>query len=176
MGEKKDIRVFFALWPNQALRRSLNRASAGLALRPPARRVPDANLHMTLHFIGNVYLEQLDCLRQQARKVRAPGFDLCIDTQGCFGKARVGWFGCSEVPDKLRQLHQQLGRRLRHCQYQPEARRYNPHVTVARKTRSLPGDVEFEPMPWRVENFVLVESKTTDIGVEYRVIETYPLT
>ncbi len=176
MRENKDIRIFFALWPDQALRESLNRAANTLPVQRPARRVPDYNLHLTLHFIGNVYLEQLDCLQQQARKVKTPGFDLCLDTHGCFDKARVGWLGCSEVPDRLRQLHQELGRRLRRCEFQPEARRYNPHVTVARKIRSVPEHIDFEAMLWRVKNFVLIESKAVADGVKYRVIETYPLT
>ncbi len=175
MREKKDIRVFFALWPDAVLRDSLSRAGKSLPLQPPARRVPDYNLHLTLHFIGNVYLHQLACLRQQARRVKATGFDLVIDTQGCFGKARVAWLGCSEVPAALQRLHQQLGRRLRQCEYQPEGRHYNPHVTVARKMTSVPEQTEFSALPWRVENFVLIESKATDIGVKYRVIETYPL-
>lgn len=176
MREKKDVRVFFALWPNEALRESLNRAAHSLPVRPPARRVPDYNLHLTLHFIGNVYLQQLACLQQQARKVKTPGFDLCIDTQGCFSKAMVGWLGCSELPGRLRQLHQELGRRLRQCEFQPETRPYNPHLTVARKIRSLPDDADYDPLPWRVDNFVLIESKATDNGVKYRVLETYPLT
>lgn len=167
--------MFFALWPDDDLREALNQAAGKLPLLPPARRVPDYNLHLTLHFIGNVYLEQLGCLQRQARKVKAPGFDLCIDTQGCFARARVGWLGCSEVPDRLRQLHQELGRCLRSCEFQPETRRYNPHVTVLRKTRSMPGQASFQPMPWRVKNFVLIESKAVDNGVKYRVIETYPL-
>ncbi len=176
MRENKDKRIFFALWPDDSLRQSLNCAANTIPVPAPARRVADYNLHMTLHFIGNVDFEQLDCLRRQARKVRAPGFDLCLDTQGCFGRARVAWLGCSEVPARLRQLHQELGRRLRHCEFRPEARRYNPHVTVARKIRSIPTDADFEPLPWRVENFVLVESKADADGVKYSVIETFPLT
>ncbi len=176
MRREKAKRIFFALWPQDTLRQSLNRAAHTLALQAPARRVADYNLHLTLHFIGNVSLEQLDCMKRQARKVRAPGFDLCVDSQGCFSKAAVGWLGCSEVPLRLRQLHQELGRRLRRCEFQPEARRYSPHVTVARKIRTMPTDTAFEPLRWRVENFVLVESQSCADGVKYSVIETYPLT
>ena len=112
MRREKAKRIFFALWPQDTLRQSLNRAAHTLALQAPARRVADYNLHLTLHFIGNVSLEQLGCMKRQARKVRAPGFDLSVDRQGCFSKAAVGWLGCSEVPLRLRQLHQELGRRL----------------------------------------------------------------
>jgi len=175
MRDNKDIRVFFALWPDAVLRESLSRAALTIPIQRPARRVPDYNLHLTLHFIGNVYLDQLACLQRQARRVKGAGFDLVIDTRGCFGKSRVAWLGCSEVPTALRQLHQQLGRRLQQCDYRPEARRYNPHVTVARKIRSVTDSTDFAALPWRVENFVLIESKASDNGVKYRVIETYPL-
>ena len=175
MRDRKDTRVFFALWPDEVLRESLSRAGKTIPVKPPARRVPDYNLHLTLHFVGNVYLEQLACLRQQARRVKGPGFDLVIDTQGCFGRARVAWLGCSRVPAALQRLHQQLGLRLQQCDYQPEARRYDPHVTVARKITSVPEQTEFTALPWRVENFVLIESKPVDNGVKYCVIETYPL-
>ena len=175
MRDNKDTRVFFALWPDAVLRESLSRAALTIPIQRPARRVPDYNLHLTLHFIGNVYLDQLACLQRQARRVKGAGFDLVIDTQGCFDKSRVAWLGCSEVPTALRQLHQQLGRRLQQCDYRPEARRYNPHVTVARKIRSVTDSTDFAALPWRVENFVLIESKASDNGVKYRVIETYPL-
>lgn len=146
-----------------------------IPIRHPARRVPDYNLHLTLHFIGNVYPDQLNCLRQQARQVTGPGFGLVIDIQGCFRQAQVAWLGCSELPAALLQLHRQLGQRLRRCDYRPESRAYNPHVTVARKIGALPEPAEFSALSWRVNNFVLIESRATDNGVKYQVVDTYPL-
>jgi len=169
------MRVFFALWPDSELRQSLSHAGMTIPIRRPARRVPDYNLHLTLHFIGNVYLDQLNCLRQQARQVTGPGFDLVIDIQGCFRRAQVAWLGCSELPAALLQLHRQLGLRLRQCDYRPESRVYNPHVTVARKIGAVPKPAEFSALSWRVNNFVLIESRATDNGVKYQVIDTYPL-
>ena len=69
MREKKDIRTFFALWPNDALRDSLHSASKTIPVERPARRVPQYNLHLTLHFIGNVYFDQMVLLEP----VRLPG-------------------------------------------------------------------------------------------------------
>jgi len=175
MREVSDKRVFFALWPDTELRQSLSQAAKTIPIRRPARRVPDYNLHLTLHFIGNVYLDQLSCLRQQARQVTGQGFDLLIDTQGCFRQARVAWLGCSELPAALLQLHRQLGQDLRQCGYRPESRGYNPHVTVARKLGAVSGQAGFSALVWRVNNFVLIESRATDIGVKYQVIDTYPL-
>ena len=175
MREKKDIRLFFALWPVDALRARLHRASNTIAVERPARRVPHRNLHLTLHFIGNVFFEQMDCLRQQARLVKADAFEFDIDCQGYFRKPRVAWLGCRQIPGALRELHVQLGQCLQLCDYQPEARHYNPHVTVARKIGAIAESGRFTPIIWKVEDFSLIEVCQIENGVQYRVLETFPL-
>ncbi len=175
MRETKDLRVFFALWPDDDLRRRLQQTALRLAIERPARRVPAYNLHLTLHFIGNIYAGELECLQHEAGTVRAAAFELEIDRIGHFARPRVGWLGCSRVPAALASLHRDLGQRLTRCDYQPEARRFNPHVTVARKLRQQPVAIEFQTLHWRVESFVLVESRQRDNGVQYEVVETYPL-
>jgi 2'-5' RNA ligase len=175
MREKKEIRLFFALWPDDALRAQLHRASNTISVERPARRVPHYNLHLTLHFIGNVFFGEMDCLRQQARLVEGEAFELSIDRQGHFRKPRVAWLGCREIPAALRELHGQLGQRLQLCDYRPEARHYNPHVTVARKIGATADSASFAPIAWKVEAFSLVEVRQIENGVQYRVIETLPL-
>jgi 2'-5' RNA ligase len=174
--DNKDLRIFFALWPDAVMQKQLGNAGNSIPVERPARRVPDYNLHLTLHFIGNVYRDQLVCMQQQARQVEVEGFELDIDCQGHFSKPRVAWLGCSEIPGTLQDLHHQLGQGLRDCDYQPELRRYHPHITVARKIKSIPEYWSFEPMRWRVEKFALIESRSTGSGVEYRVIDSYQLT
>lgn len=176
MREIKDSRIFFALWPDDDLRQRLAGIAAAIPLMRPARRVPDYNLHLTLHFIGNVFRAELACLREQARQVQASRFDLRIDTSGYFGKPRVAWLGCRDVPPEFTDLHHRLGAQLRRCDYRPEARCYHPHVSVARKLQRAPVVTDFTSLDWRVDNFVLIESQTVANGVKYGVIETYPLT
>ena len=175
MREKKDIRLFFALWPDAVLRAELHLASNTITVERPARRVPHFNLHLTLHFIGNVFFAQMDCLRKQARLVEAAAFELNIDRQGYFSKPRVAWLGCREIPAALRELHQQLGQHLQLCDYQPEKRHYNPHVTVARKIGTIADNPSFASIAWQVTEFSLVEVRQIENGVQYRVIETFPL-
>jgi len=174
--DNRDLRIFFALWPDTVMRGKLANASNWIPVELPARRVPDHNLHLTLHFIGNVYRDQLVCMQHQASLVEAEKFELDIDCQGYFNKPRVAWLGCSEIPGALRNLHRQLGQSLRHSDYQPESRRYHPHITLARKIKSIPKYSSFEPMRWQVDNFVLVESRSSGSGVEYRVLDSYHLT
>ena len=175
MREKKDIRLYFALWPQETLRQRLHEVAMTIAVDSRGRRVPRANLHLTLHFIGNVYFAQMNCLQLAARAVRASAFDLAIDRQGYFNKPRVAWLGCSNPPAALADLHHQLGRHLQSCDYQPEARRYQPHITVARKTAPIAAAADFVPVEWRVTEFALIEVQAIENGVHYRAVETYPL-
>ena len=166
--------MFFALWPGDAVRGRLARIAGSIPLQRPARRVPDHNLHLTLHFVGDVSFAERDCLREAADGVRGEAFDLVIDQAGFFARPRIGWLGCAEMPAALEQLHASLGRALRSCDYRPEKRPYRPHVTFARKLAHLPAMPEFEPLAWPVDEFALIESRAAGNGVKYAVIETYP--
>jgi len=172
---KKDIRLFFALWPGAAERRALQQAADSIQLAGAARRVPPANLHLTLHFIGNVYRADMACMQAEARLVEAGAFRLAIDRRGYFSRPRVAWLGCSEVPEALVELQRQLGRRLQSCGFQPEARPWHPHVTVARKIDAIDTDASFAPLGWQVRDFALIEVETVPNGVHYRVVESYSL-
>ena len=175
MRETKTVRVFFALWPDDATRDWISRTADALPLHGGARRVPAHNLHLTLHFIGNVCFDELDCLRRQARGVRASRFSVTLDGFGLFRKPRVAWLGRDAVPPALATLHARLGDALRRCEYTPEARPFHPHVTLMRKTTHNPIGIEVAPRRWAVENFVLIESRSGVNGVKYEVLETYPL-
>ena len=176
MRDPKDIRLFFALWPDDDTRRRLQQAANSVEVVRPARRVPLGNLHLTLHFIGNVYFDEMACMQQRAAAVAAKGFDLIIDSRGSFDKARVAWLGCRKAPAALLELHCELGASLIPCGFRVETRPYNPHVTVARKIRQVDDKVAFEPVPWRVDEFALIEVQTVENGVEYRVVESWTLT
>ena len=133
-------RLFFALWPGPETRALLYQLQQATGrVDQSSRYVPLANLHMTLHFIGNVDASLGDCLAEAARRVQSRAFTLTLDRIGHFKKLRIGWLGCRHVPTELVELHQRLADQLRPCDYQPESRRYQPHVTLARK-QSVAGD------------------------------------
>jgi 2'-5' RNA ligase len=173
--EKNDARIFFALWPDDATRTQLHETAAESPWPDSVRTVPAHNLHLTLHFIGNVKKQQIFCLQQRAREVKSSIFDITIDTAGCFRKPKVAWLGCQLIPYGLTELHQKLGHALGKCAYQPEPRVYNPHVTVARKVEVLPALNSFAPIHWAVNQFTLINSRSTSEGVIYEVVETFDL-
>ncbi|MDH3388346.1 MAG: RNA 2',3'-cyclic phosphodiesterase [Gammaproteobacteria bacterium] len=175
MREKEDARIFFALWPDPATRQRLSQSARQLPVERPARRVPDYNLHLTLHFVGNVGSDELTCLRQRARRAPGEAFELLIDGAGHFARSRVAWLGCSEIPPALQRLHDRLGGCLEPCGYQPDTRRFNPHVTVARNMIRFPLVETIAPISWQVDSFELIESRAFENGVKYEVVETYPI-
>jgi 2'-5' RNA ligase len=123
--------------------------------------------------------ERLARSRQLARELRGEGFRLELDRLGCFERARVLWLGPSRQPQALAMLQANLGERLAEVGYRAGFDRYRPHVTLARKLRSLPGGLTLPdgalPVAWPVDAFVLIESVDTPAGVDYRVLERYPL-
>lgn len=174
MRETKDIRLFFALWPDEPVREAIS-SCINLLPENTGRLVPRYNWHMTLHFIGNTTFAEKDCLHSQAEKLKAKPFDLQIDRAGYFSKPRVFWLGCRQPPGVLFELQQNLGGLISECEYEPETRLYSPHVTVARKVFEKP---EIEPpssISWHVDRFVLIESVAVSNGVRYRVLEEYLL-
>jgi 2'-5' RNA ligase len=138
------------------------------------RPVPRHNYHITLAFLGNVEEDQLSCLCERAAEVSCTPFSLNFDQLGQFRRSGILWLGCSKTPEPLLQLNQALALALMPCGYQPEVRRFQPHVTLCRRFQGRLGDVEFRPIEWDVEGFHLVLSESTDEGVRYQSIATFP--
>ncbi len=176
MAEPKEERIFFALWPDANTRASLQRAAAAVIVERPARRVPVYNLHLTLHFIGNVSRDMMQEMRIAARGVRADSFELKMDRVGFFRPPRVAWLGPESTPAALTDLHVALAAALAPCGYRSERRGFNPHLTFARKMNRPPPAAGFVPIDWQVDEFVLLRSRIADNGVQYEIAETYPLT
>lgn len=172
---EKSFRLFFALWPTDQVRLSITEKLSGISPEIKGRYMRQQNLHITLHFIGQVSAPVKDCLHAAAQSVNGESFQLTLDSFGHFRKAKIFWMGCREMPAQVIQLHTQLGEALENCEYRPDKRPFAPHITLVRKCASpvIPA-VDFS-IPWEINKFVLVESVTHQEGVEYRVIEEYAL-
>ena len=168
MKADKLHRVFFALWPDESVRQQLSQAFQNSQYyNAQVKPYKSHNLHLTLHFMGNVNTVQLSCLKRQAESVPLTPFTLLIDRFGCFKKSKILWLGQKTIPVELNQLHQQLGYVLKACGYTSEERPYHPHITLMRKFNSGFTEQCINPIEWNVREFVLVESIQVEGGVEY---------
>jgi 2'-5' RNA ligase len=169
----RKLRLFFGIMPDksctQALRKSLSRL-------PPvhARPVPQVNHHITLVFLGSIDEDRIPCIKEQANKVSFRPFSFLLDTLGRFKRARVLWMGASEVPRAMSRLQSDLAEALKDCNFTPEERKYHPHLTLYRKFNADVPDVSLKPVRWEVRAFHLMISESTDEGVRYRSLATFP--
>lgn len=175
MTEPAQRRVFFALWPPEQTLQALDALADDAASRCAGRRVRRDSLHMTLAFIGAVSPPQLAALRDIAGKVRGEVFDLEVDRISCWRHNRIVWAGCSRVPSRQRRLSDTLGSALEQAGFVLDKRPFTPHVTLARKARCDNLPELAQAIPWRVGDFVLVESSLLSSGANYRVLDRWPL-
>jgi 2'-5' RNA ligase len=165
-------RVFFALWPDKALREAL--AGQRARCTAPGRDVPLSHLHLTLAFAGTVATAQLDALRRAADAVRAPPFVLQLDRLDGFEAARVQWLGPSAPPESLQTLARELQQGCRQAGIALREEDFQPHVTLRRNCRK-PIRKAVAAIAWPVSDFALIESGQAGRPGAYRVLGRWPL-
>jgi RNA 2',3'-cyclic 3'-phosphodiesterase len=142
--------------------------AAELALiQPPqmsgVRLVSPDQMHLTLHYLGKGSVKRMASALQS---VTVPAFSLVIEGVGQFSSTDGGvtlWAGIAESRELLR-LHAAVAVALAGEGFQPEARPYTPHVTLARCAPGVPANVvdEFRP---RNERLSLPEFLIKEFGL-----------
>ena len=169
------VRLFFALWPDDATRAALAGLSRSLHERCGGRKVPEANLHLTLVFLGNAQADLVPALREMAVAVQAATIDLVLDTVGYWNHNRIVWVGAKACPAELRDLVAHIDSGVRSLGFRTETREYVPHMTLLRRARCGPGEFAFGEVAWRATDFALIQSAPRPDGVAYEVIARWPL-
>ncbi|HYF58899.1 MAG TPA: RNA 2',3'-cyclic phosphodiesterase [Burkholderiaceae bacterium] len=177
------MRLFLAIEPDDAARAALAALAERVAAATGARAVPAANLHLTLVFLGEVDPARVDALRDATAGVAArhPAFDLVFDVPGAFAGARVAWLAPSAPPPGLLALQAALARACVGAGVTIDARRYAPHVTLARKLPAAAArGADRMPAPgtavgWRAGDVALMRSSPAPGGVVYDAIARAPL-
>jgi 2'-5' RNA ligase len=172
--EPDSLRLFFALWPDDATRDALYRAGKWLHKHWGGRLMRADTLHITLAFLGSTPAEKLDALIACADTVQTDAFELILDQAGYWRHNRIGWLGATETPPPHLELVGALNAALQAAGFPVDVRPHVPHVTLLRK--SVGGEVPpCEPVHWPVSDFVLVASRTEAEGAHYEVIRRWPL-
>jgi len=141
---------------------------------PGARWVPADQIHLTLHFIGEVGPQTFADIKSALSGVSFGRFPVTLRGAGHFppGKyPRVLWVGVERDP-ALMQLHQELELALIGAGVAPDERRFSPHLTLARLKDSPPAEVgAFEKRhqelvfpPFEVHEVILFSSVLTNQG------------
>lgn len=170
MDSAPTTRLFLALWPDPALRHALrDRRDAWNWPRGASPVHPD-KLHLTLHFLGGVPSERVPELQRGLAVAFSP-FTLSIGVPKLWPHGIAVLEPHSEPPELL-QLHADLAQALVALGLQPEARKFRPHVTLARRAGAVAVPPEDAPLSWPIDGYALVESQPHNGGV-YSVLQTY---
>jgi 2'-5' RNA ligase len=105
---------------------------------PGARWVPPENYHVTLRFIGEAPRYLAEEIDHALEALRAPAFPLTLGGIGTFAKggpkgsrSQTLWLGV-ERSERLERLQSKIETALQRCGLEPERRKFQPHVTLAR--------------------------------------------
>jgi 2'-5' RNA ligase len=167
-------RIFFALWPDEATRAALRRATRALQRHCGGKPVAPEGFHLTLAFLGNVPEERCAALVAAAAGLELPPLTLTLDRIGYFQEAQVLWIGPSVDPEPLRDFVARLWRALDAADVPADIRPFHPHVTIARKVAAPRGLGPPRPVSWPLTGFTLLESETRPQGAQYRPVAEFP--
>jgi 2'-5' RNA ligase len=174
-------RLFVAIQPPEHIRDLLIDAMDDSA---DFRWQDDAQLHLTLRFIGEVDRPVADDLADALARIRAEHFQLRIHGVGRFEQRSSGalWAGI-EPKESVAALAAKIERVCQQIGLEPERRAFHPHVTLARwkgrRTREAQSFLErkrsLRSDPFEVDRFTLFESQLSRHGAYYEEVASYLL-
>lgn len=173
-------RLFVAIELPVAVRDRLLDVMGGIS---GARWQRDDQLHLTLRFVGEVDRNMAQDIAAALGGVHAAPFELAVSGTGVFDRRGVTetlWAGVTPH-DAVTALHLKVDQALRRAGVVPDARAYQPHITLARLGRQSGPVTGFMTttvlggFAFTVSEFALYESTLTREGAAYRIAERYPL-
>ncbi|MGD2156677.1 MAG: RNA 2',3'-cyclic phosphodiesterase [Anaerolineales bacterium] len=160
------IRAFIALDLPIEVQECLDQVSERLE-KPladvPIRWVPAKNIHLTLKFLGDVSVNNLEVLTKmlEVEVVAHHEFQISVGGIGAFPKIRrprVIWIGV-EAPSELISLQRSIESQTAKLGYAKDRRSFSPHLTLGRVSRNA------TPREVRKIGNLLNETKIGFLGV-----------
>jgi len=180
-------RLFIAIVPPDEVIGALAAPVQAACSEGPAqlKRVPDANRHMTLQFLGAVGDHTVPAVEDACRRVAAATetFQASCASAGAFpsaGRARILWIGIGRGAQQLAELANRLAAEMAALGFEPETREFQPHLTVARLRRpasvaGLLSRLQVPELSFVVSELTLFRSHLSHEGARYEALGRYPL-
>ncbi len=183
-----EIRAFIAIdIPNSLKEKISGIQDRFRSLKGSIGLVRPSNIHLTLKFLGNISEKQCSDIKRylsESAKGILP-FTLNVTEIGVFPNIRyprVLWLGLEDGSGRLTLLHKNIEDNMFKLGFQPEGRRFTPHLTLGR-IKSLKGKNQFIKLiqserDMRIDEIITVEkvnlmrSQLKPTGAVYSVIES----
>lgn len=166
-----SLRLFLALWPDEAVRRRIAAHRDGWSLPGSRGRMAPQDWHVTLHYIGGVAVERIPAVADGLAVSCAP-FDLVLDQPRVWPRG-LAVVEAAAIPAELAALHAALAASLHRLALPVEQRRFRPHLTLARHAHDAVPPREPEPIAWPARGYGLVAA-TGRPEERYVVLRDYP--
>lgn len=148
-----------------------------------ARWIDAENYHMTLRFIGDIDAVTARDVFMTLEQIRRPAFTATLESLDSFGGARPrAIIAKAKATPPLVELQAEQERLLRRIGIASEARKFTPHVTLARLRDASPSAVAaylsirgLVSRQFPVDHFVIFSSRASTGGGPYVVEASYPL-
>lgn len=174
-------RLFTALEVPDTQRTALSLMQGGI---PGARWIDPFDFHITLRFVGDVSPRTADDIVEALGRKNWPAPTIRLGELGAFGsKKPTSLYASVSLSEELKVLQKGQERLMQQLGLAPDARRFTPHVTIARCRSTKPDDVArylgqrggvFAPA-FRASRFVLYSARDSVGGGPYRLEECWPL-
>lgn len=175
-----DSRLFLAIRPPPGVRGALLAAMGGPV---PVRWQDDAQLHLTLRFLGDVDRHRAGDLVASLDRLDFTPFTIALRGAGLFDRRRRAhslWVGVAHNP-ALDALQRRIERACIACGLPADPRVFHPHVTLARMNvpvealastcAALDGQAFGS---WPCSEFVLYRSHLRREGSHYEALRRFP--
>jgi RNA 2',3'-cyclic 3'-phosphodiesterase len=173
------MRLFVAL-PLPAESRAALAAWAGrCGAQPGLRWTPTDQLHITLHFLGEVGEDRVAGVGEALAGIHLPAFSVTLARVEVLGRAGVLVAAAEPIPPLLSLAHA-VQSRLASFTAKSEERAFRPHVTLARARRgaAAPKSRSLPPLPelrFMAKCFRLYCSELRQEGAVHTVIREWQL-
>lgn len=174
---KNNLRLFIAIELSAQQRKEITSLqNISRHKLSDVRWVRPEQLHLTLKFLGDTNIDHISKVKIAMDEAAASFNQFQVSYGGCgvfpsTRKVRVIWVGLKEGMLEIENLFLALDQALTRRGFKEETRRFQPHLTIGRINRSLPGDAivqflsdeqSFESSHHTTNELILFESRLTE--------------
>jgi len=168
-------RLFFALaLPDEIQSQIISWRATHFPLSA-GKPVAQANLHLTLAFLGDISADKQRALCQLAGRIRQSAFNLCLNDAGQWLRSGVIWLGPRQAPRGLLQLADMLRAQAARSGCYQTPLPFHPHITLYRQaTQAVALPAPDFSWSFRATEFALYSSNFKQGRTQYQVLEKWP--
>jgi len=143
------------------------------------KKTEPENLHLTLKFLGEIDKEKVEDVRRKLRDVKYNSFEAEIDSIGVFSPKfiKIIWLHMKNCEGLQKIVDENLSYLF------SREKRFMSHLTIARVKKidnkelflEKLKQIKIPDLKFKVDAFYLMESKLSEKGPKYSVIEEYNL-